>query len=745
MNLRLSRNNFMAGLFIVISVLFVLTDAFQLHSGIGTRIILVGLVWMLIHFMSAYKEKARAGWLLLFCVTGLACLDIAFFRWVDYVRYYHPLRIGMSQVFSKVLFIEKWPDFIFYSMNAASDGVGPGDPNYIFEIILMTILAYVVGTSIYNGIKVGRHYGYFLIPVILFIQQWFQYAENIHVQFSLYFIGFIMIAGNQTRQSVFKEAPNSAFGLKHFKAKRYGSYLFLFGLIVILLSNVAMFFVPVDGINVAIGELVPNVHDMRTGYKRQSMAMFTFKQTMYQPYGERLGGPVDRGENPVLLRVWSDRAGVYLRGRVKTKYTGSFWVSEHVSYKNRNDHSSVTGVPKTKERSYEVTIVPEGISTKTLFAPLGVKETFLSSEKVFLNPDGAMYYKRESLEGPLDIYTLRGVDYSMNIEDNDIYLELPVNFDEAVTLKAQELTEELESDYEKMNALKSWLRETYPYDLSPALPPSDVDFVSYFLYEEQSGYCTYFASALATMGRAVDIPTRYVEGFLLPGSREPDGSFAVRADRAHAWAEAYIEGEGWRIFEATPAYSGSTGRMDSNRDVLDSKSSESTLGDESAFTLDAKEALLDVEIGDSAAYTPDETDVYSEVLIYVALGLVVISILVALTVLQLVGRFFKRGTKSQQAVRWIYYMEDLIDDDSATFTPAEKLKRYVVESGEREKGLLPQAYGIIDTINTTLYSGVDVSEESLSQILSVVLQIEKSTKGRMNRLKYWMEYRRSRK
>jgi len=85
------------------------------------------------------------------------------------------------------------------------------------------------------------------------------------------------------------------------------------------------------------------------------------------------------------------------------------------------------------------------------------------------------------------------------------------------------------------------------------MPPADRDFVDYFLFDSQTGYCTYFATAFVTMARSLDIPARYVEGFLVSGA-EPDeqGFLHVRNSMGHAWAEVYLEGYGWHRFEPTP-------------------------------------------------------------------------------------------------------------------------------------------------------------------------------------------------
>ncbi len=74
-----------------------------------------------------------------------------------------------------------------------------------------------------------------------------------------------MVAGDYARKKAWEKSARASFGLTHFETKKHGTYLFLLGTLVILLSNVFLFVLPVDGINKHIGELVPNVLHMRTG------------------------------------------------------------------------------------------------------------------------------------------------------------------------------------------------------------------------------------------------------------------------------------------------------------------------------------------------------------------------------------------------------------------------------------------------------------------------------------------------
>jgi protein-glutamine gamma-glutamyltransferase len=73
-----------------------------------------------------------------------------------------------------------------------------------------------------------------------------------------------------------------------------------------------------------------------------------------------------------------------------------------------------------------------------------------------------------------------------------------------------------------------------------------------FLFRYKSGQCEYFASSMVLLLRSQGIPARLVTGFL-GGEYNPfEGYYIVRDSNAHAWVEAYVEGQGWRIFDPTP-------------------------------------------------------------------------------------------------------------------------------------------------------------------------------------------------
>lgn len=113
------------------------------------------------------------------------------------------------------------------------------------------------------------------------------------------------------------------------------------------------------------------------------------------------------------------------------------------------------------------------------------------------------------------------------------------------------------TNYEKAVNLQQWFRNDGGFVYSEdVLPPkgkdaSSQDAVSAFLRNKQ-GYCVQFASSMAVLARALDIPSRVGVGFL-PGTKQRNGEWEISVRDAHAWPELYFEGIGWVRFEPTPS------------------------------------------------------------------------------------------------------------------------------------------------------------------------------------------------
>lgn len=132
------------------------------------------------------------------------------------------------------------------------------------------------------------------------------------------------------------------------------------------------------------------------------------------------------------------------------------------------------------------------------------------------------------------------------------YMSLPEEVSDKVKALAYDLTKDASSDYEKLKRIEEYLN-TFTYTQRPPKVPQNENFLDYFLFEAQEGYCTYFATAMAIMSRCIDIPSRYVQGYCVPINRS-GYNYPVTGNQAHAWMEAYFDGVGWIPFEPTPSY-----------------------------------------------------------------------------------------------------------------------------------------------------------------------------------------------
>jgi transglutaminase-like putative cysteine protease len=130
------------------------------------------------------------------------------------------------------------------------------------------------------------------------------------------------------------------------------------------------------------------------------------------------------------------------------------------------------------------------------------------------------------------------------------YLQLPP-MDPQVGELARRIVGSQASPAIAARLIERYLRTHYGYTLElPATEP--LDPIADFLFRRKKGHCEYFASAMAVMLRAVDIPSRVVTGFQSGVYNPISGSQLIRTSDAHSWVEAWVLRRGWTTFDPTP-------------------------------------------------------------------------------------------------------------------------------------------------------------------------------------------------
>ena len=306
-----------------------------------------------------------------------------------------------------------------------------------------------------------------------------------------------------------------------------------------------------------------------------------------------LGGVANPSEKKVM-QVRTDR-DLLLRGTIKTSYTGYSWTDESVKNRylwydllHRDNRSKVFDMGGYNSDEYfdtveaEIRFLTDG--TSTLFVPTRLRSVEMSLEEaLYYNTAGEMFlshnvtsdvnYRLTALVPKNDDALMQAAElaspfseaYSEEIAQT--YTVLPSGIDQALYELSFSLTQNEASTVGKVIALREWLATHCAYTLEGSYPEFGRDFVSWFVLEEQKGYCSYFASALTVMCRIVGIPARYVEGYYVQANAS--GESIVSGRNAHAWTEVYLDGLGWIAFDATArAYAQQNGIDEDDRSVL---------------------------------------------------------------------------------------------------------------------------------------------------------------------------------
>jgi len=307
---------------------------------------------------------------------------------------------------------------------------------------------------------------------------------------------------------------------------------------------------------------------------------FSFAATGYQPYGaERMGGPAQPTDDPVMQVAAEDRT--LLRATIKNEYTGLAWADttsgrryllmsprfaslrRDLFDQARPGRELLDALPQSRQ----ITVLMQQDAASTLFLTQRFKSPRGDGVVSYYSPSSEVFATRSLAAG--DSYTFFGrplTAASQGIRETvlsaydpadpnyasvrSLYLQLPSAVEDRVYQLASQLTAQESNDFDRAAALCAYLQSSFPYTLQQNTPPLTQDFVSWFLFEEQKGYCTSFASALCVMARAVGLPSRYIEGYA--AQPDSDGVARVTQQNGHAWTEIYFPGFGWLTFDPTP-------------------------------------------------------------------------------------------------------------------------------------------------------------------------------------------------
>ncbi|MGL4832271.1 MAG: transglutaminase-like domain-containing protein, partial [Propionibacteriaceae bacterium] len=134
------------------------------------------------------------------------------------------------------------------------------------------------------------------------------------------------------------------------------------------------------------------------------------------------------------------------------------------------------------------------------------------------------------------------------------YSQIPEGFPTELVTFTHSLLDPVDAPMEKAVALQNFFRSgAFTYD--KMTPPQEMGGnytgMSDFVLRNRRGYCTWFATAMASMARVEAIPSRVVVGWA-GGTEVSPGIYEMTTEDSHAWVELYFADYGWLRFEPTP-------------------------------------------------------------------------------------------------------------------------------------------------------------------------------------------------
>ena len=319
-------------------------------------------------------------------------------------------------------------------------------------------------------------------------------------------------------------------------------------------------------------EPTDNVQDLRAELDK-IINNFTFEKFIDDLMGVGQGG-VSGGElgtigkikykNETALEVttpYFDK-DIYLRGYIGCEYTGNSWeeLSDEMYHKYMSDYEGIDGfnineimisilnnieeAKNLKNYSAEISIKNINANKKYLYVPYNASSEVndgsgMDTEKQRESFEFFLYnlstYSFSYFPSLSDIDTAQEAakyinDYNESAEGRDTTSQVEKKYKdfayEAYTILPEEglldIKNKYSGRYNETKDINSCITEAITavndgtsYDLSPGKLPEGKDFVEYFLNENKKGYCTHFASAATVILRAMGVPARYVEGYVI--------------------------------------------------------------------------------------------------------------------------------------------------------------------------------------------------------------------------------------
>lgn len=269
---------------------------------------------------------------------------------------------------------------------------------------------------------------------------------------------------------------------------------------------------------------------------------------------------VDLTQNSAAVNIFARENPEYIRGSVYTLYDAGGWQSDN-NFSLVDADGVRRDLPAGPEYVYR--LVEDGSEDYTVEVWLSEKlsgRVFLAYNcvSVHVPSEYLLRNKLGMIESPMNfkIYKLKCSNAEIREYANDEMLRKCLDVPEELRAKLSGLAGEIfasaQSLEEKIAAVENYLENNYCYDITMESRGGEDPLVT-FLLEKKSAHCQLFASAGAVLLRFAEVPTRYVQGFVVGDYDSLNKCWVATNGSAHAWVEVWdTAGSRWRKVDPTP-------------------------------------------------------------------------------------------------------------------------------------------------------------------------------------------------
>lgn len=236
---------------------------------------------------------------------------------------------------------------------------------------------------------------------------------------------------------------------------------------------------------------------------------------------------------------------LYWRGPVMEQFDGTTWRL----HDNRGTSPQLETL--SAPLRYEMTLEPHNQRwILALDAPVQLPEALKASNVLAVTQRLPVTERRR--------YELAAsLDYRFNAAEDPRTLSRNLALPPGVNPQARALAERWRNSDHRPSAIigqaQALFAAEFTYTLQP--PLLGQNGIDEFLFKTRRGFCEHYAGAFVFLMRAAGIPARVVSGYQGGEFNPLDGYLVIRQSDAHAWAEVWLEGQGWVRVDPTASVS----------------------------------------------------------------------------------------------------------------------------------------------------------------------------------------------